>query len=126
MAQGAGNAPVFASVGARSQSTHLTVSPAPCQAQSFKESLAQSIVQMPQALVASAAQTQAMLGQGVGRLPVLKLDGRGRPKVKDVKKWIKDIGDKRLDSHHTLSLSRRIDPRSWLGEIVKTALLLIG
>ena len=53
------------------------------------------MVQMSQALVASAAQTQAMLAQGVGRLPVLKLDGRARPKVKDVKKWIKDIGDKR-------------------------------
>ena len=54
------------------------------------------MVQMSQALVASAAQTQAMLAQGVGRLPVLKLDGRNRPKVKAVKTWIKDIGDKRF------------------------------
>ena len=38
-----------------------------------------------------------MLAQGVGRLRVLKLDGRNRPKVKAVKKqWIKDIEDKRF------------------------------
>ena len=37
-----------------------------------------------------------MLAQGVGRLPVLKLDGRGRPKVKAVKMWVKDIGDKKF------------------------------
>ena len=95
LTQGDGNAPVFASMGAKSESTHLPVGTAPSQAQSLQESLAQSMVQMSQALVASAAQTQAMLAQGVGRLPVLKLDGRARPKVKDVKKWIKDIGDKR-------------------------------
>ena len=71
LAQGAGNAPAFASVGARSESTHLTVSTTPSQAQSLQESLAQSMVQMSQTLVASAAQTQAMLAQGVGRLPVL-------------------------------------------------------
>ena len=45
--------------------------------------------------MASAAQTQAMLAQGVGRLPVLKLDGRARPKVKAVKTRIKDLRDKR-------------------------------
>ena len=53
------------------------------------------MVQMSQALVASAAQTQAIMTQGVGRLSVLKLDGRGRPKVKAVKVWIKDLADKR-------------------------------
>ena len=78
--------------------------------------MAQPMVQMSQALVASAAQTQTMLAQGVGRLPVLKLDGRSRPKVKAVKVWIKDLVDKRFsglprirsntgiaeeDSHHS-------------------------
>ena len=37
-----------------------------------------------------------MLAQGVGRLPLLKLDGRNRPKVKAVKVWIKDLGDNRF------------------------------
>ena len=86
--QGAGNLPVPRTGAKRSESTHLTVHTAPSQAQSLQESLAQSMVQMSHALVASAAQTQAMLAQGVGRLPVLKLDGRGRPKVKAVKVWI--------------------------------------
>ena len=95
LAQGDGSSGVFTSMGAKSDSTHMTVGTTPSQAQSLQESLAQSMVQMSQAIVASAAQTQAMLAQGVGRLPVLKLDGRARPKVKDVKKWIKDIGDKR-------------------------------
>ena len=94
--QEAGNVYSDTPQGAGSESTTLTVSTAPSQAQSLQESLAQSMVQMSQALVASAAQTQAMLAQGVGRLPVLKLDGRSRPKVKAVKAWVKDIGDKRF------------------------------
>ena len=94
--QAAGNLQVLGTGAEGSESTHLTQNTAPSQAQSLQESLAQSMVQMSQALVASAAQTQAMLAQGVGRLPVLKLDGRSRPKVKAVKVWIKDLGDKRF------------------------------
>ena len=82
--------------GTGSESTRLTVSTAPSQAQSLQESLAQSMMQMSQALVASAAHTQAMLAQGVGRLPVLKPDGRSRPKVKAVKTWLKELGDKKF------------------------------
>ena len=37
-----------------------------------------------------------MLAQGVGKLPVFKLDGRGRPKVKAVKVWIKELAGKRF------------------------------
>ena len=62
----------------------MTHDTAPSQAQSLQESLAQSMVQMSQALVASAAQTAAMLAHAVGRLLVLKLDGRGSPKVKAI------------------------------------------
>ena len=96
MPQGAENAQVLTAGDNSSGTTHLTGTTVASQAQSLQESLAQSMVQMSKALVASAAQTQAMLAQGVGRLPVLKLDGRGRPKVKAVKTWIKDIGDKKF------------------------------
>ena len=50
--QEAGNVQAGTPEGAGSESTHLTVSTAPSQAQSLQESLAQSMVQMPQALVA--------------------------------------------------------------------------
>ena len=95
-AQSAGNSKDDVSRGVGSMSTHLTAATAPSQAQSLQESLAQSMVQLSQAMVASAAHTQALVAQGVGRLPVLKPDGRNRPKVKAVKTWIKDLGDKKF------------------------------
>ena len=96
LSQGDGDLQDTASGTTGSESTHLTVGGAPSQAQSLQESLAQSMIQMSQAMVASAAHTQALIAQGVGRLPVLKPDGRSRPKVKTVKTWIKDLGDKKF------------------------------